>query len=157
MIGLRSITGKYFIQKEPQPSGDSGLVMRGRILGVIEGTENSLPIYLCELWPANDDELDVRTETPMALPQLLNAWLYDDRALFVEAWRKLIVDSKKAEQAARRQAAAAEKKAREQFAEAIRGAASGAGGAAVRQVELPDGRKIVMLDPFAGPSEGEVE
>lgn len=134
-----SLTGKFFVNQEQH--GDHGIALvRGRILGPVAGSDlGGMPFYLCEIWPADEKSLSVRSQTIFALAQLVSAWLYDDEALFVEGWRKIQSDIRRAEDRARRAEAAERKRLV---------------GGRVREVTLPDGRIVRIVDPRLANGDG---
>lgn len=81
----KALDGKYFINQVPSPQGMQ--LMRGRILGPI-ASEFS-PYYLCDLFPANDAEIGVTSQTLLSLDQLTGVTLYADQATQDAAWDEL--------------------------------------------------------------------
>ena len=89
LIFPKSLTGKYFInslQVSAAAIAGNGqtALMRGRVLGPV-ADELSL-YYLCEIYPATDDQIAITTETIMPLEALTGVYFYDSRQLLDAAW-----------------------------------------------------------------------
>jgi len=86
LISPKALANKFFINSLAAGRGMQAL-MRGQILGPI-GVEFA-PYYLCRVFPAEDDAIDISTETVQALEQLVGVYFYDDRATLDAAWIQL--------------------------------------------------------------------
>jgi hypothetical protein len=96
LISPKALSNKFFINSLAAGRGMQAL-MRGQIIGPI-GVEFS-PFYLCRVFPADDDEIEISTETVLALEQLVGVYFYDDRQTLDAAWslvqRKIAVHAAK--------------------------------------------------------------
>lgn len=110
-----TLTGKYFIQQDRSAGPQQIALMRGRILGPVEATaDGPMPIYLCEIHPADESAMVIRTQTLLALAQLLQAWLYDDKVLWIEEWRQITARQDQTERQAKKRMAAARRRQQQQ-------------------------------------------
>lgn len=102
LISPRAIANKYFINTLHAVGGVAAL-MRGRVTGPI-GTELS-HFYLCEVYPADDQQIAITLETVLALEQLVGVYFYPDRASMDAGWEeaKRIMANRAAQAKAARQ------------------------------------------------------
>lgn len=82
---VKGLGGKFFINQIQSPQGT--MLMRGKIIGPV-GMELS-PYYLCDVFPANDAEIGVTSQTLLSLDQLTGVSLYADKATQDAAWDEL--------------------------------------------------------------------
>ncbi len=81
----KGLGGKFFINHLQFQQG--GMLMRGKIIGPV-GTELS-PYYLCDLYPANDNEIGITSQTLLSLDQLTGVYFYPDKATQDVAWDEI--------------------------------------------------------------------
>lgn len=82
---VKGLGGKYFINQ--LQSREGVMLMRGRILGPV-ASEHS-PYYLCDVYPADDREIGVSSQTLVSLDQLTGVTFYADKATQDAAWDEL--------------------------------------------------------------------
>ncbi len=77
--------GKFFINQLQNQQGT--ILMRGRILGPVAGDFS--PYYLCDLFPGNDNQIGITSQTILSLDQLSGVYLYEDKPTQDAAWLEL--------------------------------------------------------------------
>lgn len=82
-IHPKTIAGKFFINHLHAKNG-AGILMRGRVVGPVANELS--PFYLCEIFPPNDAEIAITTETIMQLEQLVGVYFYETREQQQAAW-----------------------------------------------------------------------
>lgn len=82
---VKGLAGKFFINSLQSREGH--MLMRGKILGPV-ASEHS-PYYLCDVYPANDKEIGVSSQTLLSLDQLTGVTFYADRETQDAAWDEL--------------------------------------------------------------------
>ena len=111
MTNLHSLDGRYFILRSPVPGGGAAL-SRGKILGPLS---EFVPVFLCEIIPADPRVLVVPTQTLLSLDALIGANLYESEILMIEDWRSMLISieqtAKEIEARQRRAQRAADKRA----------------------------------------------
>ena len=113
---LKSLAGKYFINSlQAQVSGGAIALLRGRVLGLVH---DFAPFYLCEIYPAADDQIAITTETVVQIDQLTGVYFYDSRALLDAAWDNVQRSIKLQLAAIRREQAKERRKRHKALAEA---------------------------------------
>ncbi len=80
-----TLGGKYFINQLGAQQGT--ILMRGKIIGPIAGDFS--PYYLCDLYPGNDAQIGITSQTILSLDQLSGVYLYEDKETQDAAWAEL--------------------------------------------------------------------
>lgn len=102
---LHSLIGKYFINVIAHRFGRQAL-MRGQVLGPIH---EMLPLYLCKVFPGDDMQIAVPTETLLSAEQLVGVYFFEQeldwQAHWVEIQRRAAAQQVEEEVRAKREQA----------------------------------------------------